>query len=78
MEKETIVTEQDGSLRAALEQEWKKVKYILGIMGLTSKVHIYPVGQEDLPLLHCCVYETCPKPIQDSIPFHMLFIRDLF
>lgn len=55
MEKET---EQDVSSQAALEKELKKVKYILGIMGLTSKVHIYPVGQEDLPLLHCCVYET--------------------
>lgn len=75
MEKET---EQDVSSQAALEKELKKVKYILGIMGLTSKVHIYPVCQEDLPLLHCCVYETCPKPIQDSIPFHMLFIRDPF
>lgn len=45
VEKENIVAKQDiASLRAALEQERKKVKYKLCMMGLTSKVHVYPAG----------------------------------
>ena len=58
VERENVIAEQDViSLRAALEQERKKVKYIFSIMRLTLIVHGYSAGQ-DIFLFYCCVHKS--------------------
>ena len=71
VEKENIIAKQDVvSLRTALEQERKKVKYMLCIMRLTQKLTLTQLVETRLSFI-ALFTKACPEPIEDSVPFHI-------
>jgi hypothetical protein len=63
VEKESIVAQQDViGLRATLEQERKKVKYILCILRLTSKFTVTQLVKTYLSFI-AVLTKACPEPI---------------